>query len=94
MLASVSHPIRFPEYAHARGRNGDFAPKSIEVQVDRTEDGTPIVRICVYSRRHGDGPPVVVTVAVREWRELSMLVAQEVARALSERQEPGPEARG
>ena len=88
MLASVSQPIRYPEYAHARGRNGDFAPRSIEVQVDRHEDGTPIVRFCVYSRRHGDGPPVVVTVAVREWREISMVIAQEVAHALSERQDP------
>jgi hypothetical protein len=88
MLTSVSQPIRYPEYAHARGRNGDFAPRSIEVEIDRHEDGTPVVRFNVYSRRHGDGPPVAVTVAVREWREISMVVAREVARVLSEREQP------
>jgi hypothetical protein len=83
-LASISRIIQYPEYARARGRNGEFAPRSIEVEMTRHDDGTPLVRFSVYSRRHGEGPPIDVTVAVSEWRELSIDLAEQVARALEE----------
>lgn len=82
MDISVRHPVNSEEYAHARGRNGEFLPRVVETQLHTHEDGTKLITFRVYSRRVGSDAPVEVTMALRDWREVGIETRRDIAKAL------------
>jgi hypothetical protein len=65
-------------YAQAVGRRGRFVPRHLHVFLERHCDGTPLIRLQVYSRRRGEGEaaPIELVMALRTWWQMSLNVAQ------------------
>jgi hypothetical protein len=68
-------PCRHAFYARAKGRNGWFVPRVVEFEVAPHEDGTPLLKLRMYSRRESPSPPLEVVVALAEW-EAQVLAIQ------------------
>lgn len=54
-----SNRIKLSGNSLARGRNGWFVPRSIEVTTD--EEGRAVLKI--FSRQRGDAPPIVIALS-------------------------------